>query len=85
MSAGTLESSSTPSIRVTQYLPFLLLLSAYFYFLDTKRLDPRGMFKGFVVEFGLSFAIFWGLWFLMDWRRFEEVMQSVGRMLGKPF
>lgn len=63
----------------------LLLLSGYFYFLDYKRLDPKGMFKTLLLEFGFRYSFFWGLWLLVDARHMRGVITVMEAILKKPF
>jgi hypothetical protein len=63
----------------------LLLLSGYFHFADYKRLDPKGMFKTLLVEFGFRCSFFWGLWLLRDVRHLAAVMGMFQAFLRKPF
>jgi hypothetical protein len=63
----------------------LLLLSGYFHFADYKRLDPKGMFKTVLTEFGFRFSFFWGLWLLRDERHLAGVIAVVKAILRKPF
>lgn len=63
----------------------LLILSGYFYFSDYRRLDPKGMFKGFLTEFGLRCSLFWGTWLLMDGRHMASLMRIFQGFLRKEF
>lgn len=63
----------------------LLLLSGYFHFADYKRLDPKGMFKTLLVEYGFRFSFFWGLWLLRDARHLAGALGVVQAVLRKPF
>jgi hypothetical protein len=63
----------------------LLLLSGYFHFADYKRLDPKGMFKTLLVEFGFRSSFFWGLWLLRDQRHLNGVIHVAQAFLKKPF
>lgn len=63
----------------------LLMLSGYFYFSDHRRLDPKGMLKGFLSEFALRCALFWGTWLLMDGRHMALLMGVINGALRKEF
>lgn len=63
----------------------LLFLSGYFYFSDYRRLDPKGMFKGFLAEFALRCSLFWGTWLLLDGRHLGGLRMFLERALRKEF
>jgi hypothetical protein len=63
----------------------LLIVSGYFYFADYRRLDPKGMFKGFLAEFALRCSLFWGTWLLMDGRHMAALRGVVEGALRKEF
>lgn len=63
----------------------LLIVSGYFYFADYRRLDPKGMFKGFLAEFALRCSLFWGTWLLMDGRHMAALKGFVEGALRKEF
>jgi hypothetical protein len=41
----------------------MLVFSAYFFFLDYKGMDPKGLFKTLATEFWSGAATFWGFGF----------------------
>lgn len=63
----------------------LIFMSGYFYFADYKRLDPKGMLKGFLAEFALRCSLFWGTWLLMDGRHMAVMMRLFQGVLNKEF
>ena len=63
----------------------LIFMSGYFYFSDYRRLDPKGMFKGFLAEFALRCSIFWGTWLLMDGRHMALMMRLFQGVINKEF
>jgi hypothetical protein len=63
----------------------LLMLSGYFYVSDYRRLDPKGMFKGFLAEFALRTSLFWGTWLMLDGRHLAALLNLVNGLLRKEF
>ena len=66
-------------------LACLLMVSGYFYFSDYRRLDPKGMFKGFLAEFALRCSLFWGTWLLLDGRHMAMLRSILEGVLRKEF
>jgi hypothetical protein len=63
----------------------LLILSGYFYFSDYRRLDPKGMFKGFLAEFALRGALFWGTWLVLDGTHLALLLRLFNGAIRKEF
>lgn len=66
-------------------LACLLMVSGYFHFADYRRLDPKGMFKGFLAEFALRCSLFWGTWLLLDGRHMAVLRGFLEGLLRKEF
>lgn len=81
--AGNIIGYATPVSMAL--LACVLILSGYFYFSDYRRLDPKGMFKGFLAEFALRCSLFWGTWLLMDGRHMAVMMRLLEGILKKEF
>lgn len=82
LSANALGYATPISIAL---LACLLMVSGYFYFSDYRRLDPKGMFKGFLSEFALRSSLFWGTWLLMEGSRLASLMRAMEGVLRKEF
>jgi hypothetical protein len=82
LAANALGYAAPVSISL---LACLLMVSGYFYFSDYRRLDPKGMFKGFLSEFALRSSLFWGTWLLMEGSRLAALMRAMEGALRKEF
>jgi hypothetical protein len=55
----------------------ILTLSVYFYSFDYEELDRWGQIRGFIAGPSLRFAIFWGLWLIVE----GKTLQVINRRL----